>query len=253
MVHQQICILPFLLHQGPPNPSFTLDYMKFSSKTSLFVSRIFIFCTIGIIASSCLTFEESYSFNKDGSGTMEYTIDMSEISSMIKMAQAMDTTGEVQEITLEDKIDKIKDINGITGVMDQSDSEKGILKLSFDFKDLDVLNEALIYVLNDGNAPAGFKYFTREGKTIHRRYHAAQNGLPGLDELGDDENAAQAMAMINSMEYTVNLNFVRPVAVVYATAEVDIEGAGSKSVSLNTNFKDILEDSENLGMSVVLR
>lgn len=36
-----------------------------------------------MLLSGCLTIEEHYTFKKDGSGTMEYVMDMSEIGSMM--------------------------------------------------------------------------------------------------------------------------------------------------------------------------
>ncbi len=37
-----------------------------------------------LLMQGCLTIEENYTFKKDGSGTMEYVVDMSEMADLMK-------------------------------------------------------------------------------------------------------------------------------------------------------------------------
>ncbi|MGC9341584.1 MAG: hypothetical protein ACP5E3_02700, partial [Bacteroidales bacterium] len=47
---------------------------------------VWVFVSVGFLfLSSCITIFESYKFNRDGSGSMEYLIDLSELQSLMEV------------------------------------------------------------------------------------------------------------------------------------------------------------------------
>lgn len=117
-----------------------------------------------ILLASC-SIQEEIHFNKDFSGKVSYTIDLSSMMSMAKAFAEQDSSGESQTEDMdipieqmEETLGKVQDIEGISNFESNSD-EKGIVKFSFDFANLDALNEAY----NKANDSDGFGGFPSMG------------------------------------------------------------------------------------------
>src|SRR5690606_20840118 len=77
---------------------------------------------LAVVLSGCLTIEEHYTFKKNGSGTMEYVVDMSELGELISAFDAFDTTGEnatqgqMSTLDMDEEVEALKAISGIKKV-----------------------------------------------------------------------------------------------------------------------------------------
>ena len=56
-------------------------------------TRLLALLALLVAFTGCITIEENYTFKKDGSGTMEYVVDMSEIGDMLKAMEGLDKSG----------------------------------------------------------------------------------------------------------------------------------------------------------------
>ena len=202
------------------------------------------------VFSSCLTITETYTFNKNGSGSMSYMIDMSEMASLIKMAEQESEMPMQEEMNFAAFADKLKGISGITAVKSVEDKENYKFGLSFDFANVVALNQAMNRIINEGGQ--SHEFFTQEGKVLTRNHHM-NSAFDASEMLGSDEEAEYAKTLMESMVYNVNFTFKKPVKVVYSAAKVDLGGKKNREVKIQSNLKDLLEDSEKLNASIIFK
>jgi hypothetical protein len=73
-----------------------------------------------LVLTGCLTIEEQYTFKKDGSGTMTYIVDMSEMGEMMKglgkMSESLGEKDQEPMMDMDDEAGELKTIPGISKV-----------------------------------------------------------------------------------------------------------------------------------------
>jgi hypothetical protein len=204
--------------------------------------------------SGCITVEENYTFKPNGSGTMEYRLDMSELSGLMGMAG--EEGGGTQDLMGDDASfkelgDKLEGIQGISKIKVNEDNENYIYSLTFKFKNLNSLNAALNKIITDDSGGENHTFFKMEDGKIIRTHYMNEN-IPMDDLMGDDEDSEMAMGMLESMKYRVNMTFKKPVKAVYSAGEVMMTD-GDKKITLESNFKDLTEGGvEKMNATVVL-
>jgi hypothetical protein len=195
-------------------------------------------------------------FNKDFSGTYTMALDMSD---MISMAGAFDTTGAVDQ---DQMIQQLRDSIGmlhledafqsVSGVSDANVevSDEGEIILGFAFDNIESLNagclaltEAMAEIPSDSEMPTGdllgAQMFEQQGKTISYTM-SSESGL-GEGLMSGDESE---MDMISSMmDYTIDLSFDRKVH------SVDVEGLtivekGKNIVKTRVDFAQFLKEGK---------
>jgi hypothetical protein len=218
--------------------------------------RIGALALLPLLMASCLTIEESYLFKRNGSGSMTYTLDMSEMASLLKMSQesedAEDPTGDMG---FEAEADRLSGISGISGVKANSDKDNYIFSVSFKFASLDALNAALTeLILNDeeGSEPV-HEFFRMENNAIVATHRMKGNPLTGSELMGDDEESEQAAALMESMKYKKHFTFASSVQTVYSGSDASISGKKDRELHLESNFRQLMEDGEALNASIVLK
>jgi hypothetical protein len=110
-----------------------------------------------VLLSSCIEIREEYYFNKDGSGRMRMTYDLSGMLSMIKAFKesgkmpggdkAKESQEDFQKLgdSLMKKHKLLSKIQGVSKVkMDSSETDAGIMTIGFAFADPEALNKALL-------------------------------------------------------------------------------------------------------------
>ena len=85
--------------------------------------------------TGCITIEENYAFKKNGSGTMEYVVDMSELGDMMKAFEELGKSAEKKDdgmgtVDLKDEMAQLKTLTGIKGVK-VDDKKKFVQRLKF--------------------------------------------------------------------------------------------------------------------------
>lgn len=200
--------------------------------------------------TSCLTIEEIYTFKSDGSGTMKYIIDMSEMASLMKSFQTeedspteMDSSMAEAAQEFEDKAAKLKAIKGISGVNNSADNENFVYTISFDFKDINSLNTALNEIMKDSADTQFHEYFKMKGKNLERSSLLGNKmkeamGLGGEEE--SDEGAEMANMMLEQMKYNLSFTFEDGVK-VKTNSTVGNLSDDKKVYTMKSNFKQLTE------------
>ncbi|RMG58485.1 MAG: hypothetical protein D6722_23515 [Bacteroidetes bacterium] len=215
-----------------------------------------LWLVLAVGVTSCLTFEESYVFKRNGSGSMRYLIDMSEMKPMLDMREGGLSDEQMEDLSYADAAAQLANLEGISGVEVLDDPENFHFGVAYDFENIEALNAALNLLLNS-DEEEGVKephtFFTMEGKTITRTHLPGESPTSGLFEDEDEETAAQATAFLESMTYRINFEFAKPVKVAYAQTEAKIGGRKNKALQLESNFMEIAEDAAVLNATVVLK
>src|SRR5262245_55892463 len=96
-------------------------------RTSRWSLALLLVLAIGL--SGCLTIEENYTFKKDGSGTMEYVIDASELFKLMEGLPGKEKTGDSGKdgMDLKEKLQGLKTIAGI-GKVKLKEEQKGAIQ-----------------------------------------------------------------------------------------------------------------------------
>jgi len=197
-----------------------------------------------LFLTGCITIFEKYKFNKDGSGSMEYIIDMSELYEM--MGAFSDSTEEIEtsdmDVTLREALPELEKIPGITKVELTGDITKYVAGIRFDFKDVIALNKALAIVLeNEEGSVAVVKYVEFNGKTFIRNGQTSHE-FNKEDLLGSEELDEESTKMImEGMKYNISVEFQKPVKKVTSLANYTIE---NNSVTVEATLSEIFDNSD---------
>ena len=215
-----------------------------------------------ITLSGCITIEEHYTFKKNGSGSMEYVIDMSTMKELMDSMEgafggdeggedgAANDDGEL-DMDLTENVDALKGIPGISKVK-VDDKEDWVRRISFKFKDLDALNQALNVLMPDSTGTP-HTFFHWEGNTLVRtnNRHALELG----EEMGADENAedeADMQGLLESMKYRYSFAFRNDITDVQVLDGVTRTDDGDRKVALATDWSVITDDPKALDLRISL-
>lgn len=180
---------------------------------------------------------------------MQYTIDMSEMSSLLEMAQEEQDFSD-SAIPFSEIQPRLESISGVSNIKVDEDKESYVFTISFDFRSISVLNKALSAMLNQGQGEQ--EYFRKEGKVLTRT-HLLSDSFDTNELLDDEETASYAMNFLSSMSYKMKFQFKKPVQAVYSAADIAITGKKDKEVWIETDFKQLTENGEMLNTSIVLK
>lgn len=225
--------------------------------------RTFRVALVAVLFTGCITIEENYAFKKDGSGTMEYVVDMSEMGELLKGLEGMagekggkDGLGDMTAADLSDNVDLLKKIPGIKSVK-LNTKQEWVQRLSFGFKDLTALNAALNVLLPDSSGQK-HDFFAWDGKTLVRtnNMHAYEFGS-GMSKAGEEEPAegeespeADMGAMLGAMKYKYSFKFAEAVGTPTTAEGVLVENPGEKEVRMSTDFDAIAKDPKALDLRI---
>jgi len=206
-----------------------------------------------LFLSGCITIIENYTFNKDGSGTMEYKIDMSELYSM--MAAFSDSTQDMNlndlDKSMQDALPGLQNIPGISNVVLTGNVSSFTAGVKFDFKDVNSLNKALAIIFEgEDNASSENKYVEMKGK-LFTRYNLTSEEFDKSKLLGTDEIDEETMkSILESMKYKISVSFAKTVKTVKCQAPYTKDG---KTVNIETNFSDIFSNTDFLKTTIKTR
>ncbi|TAE46541.1 MAG: hypothetical protein EAZ89_19900 [Bacteroidetes bacterium] len=214
--------------------------------------RYLLLLSLPLLATSCLTIEESYTFKNNGSGSMQYLVDLGDLGPMIAMNSEEGGEDAFKDFDFAQYQEQLEAIEGISKVSAVKDKEAYHFGINFSFRNIEALNKALNLILRKDNTGPEHVFFTREGNIITRKHAPESGGLP--EELSsEDEEGESALAMLEQMKYRVKMNFAQPVEAVYAGVDAQIGGKKDREVLVEGNFRQLAENSELLSSQVVLR
>jgi hypothetical protein len=208
-----------------------------------------------VLLSGCLTIEENYTFKKDGSGSMEYVVDMSGMKNMADMLgdkKAKKSSGKEEgdgPITGSDaKIASLKKLEGIKKVKLKSEQDGFVQRISFDFKNVDALNQALNVLMPDSTG-AQQTFFRWDGTTLVRTNNQYATGL-GKEMGGQDTTGVTEV--LKSMHYKYSFKFAKDVQDVKLADGVSKEAPNTKKLELATDWSVIMKDPKALDLQITL-
>ena len=150
--------------------------------------------------TGCIDFLEEITYHKDGSGTYQFTVDMSAMKSMLdglgsNEEQEKDPMKDIDSKfkELEDKFEKIK---GISQFKNINDTSAFVFGFSFDFKDALALNNALL--AQDDQLASSTNLFSGSKRTL-TRFNKGSMAEIMKNELAGEETDEEQMAMVKSM------------------------------------------------------
>lgn len=225
-------------------------YSYLRTRTVLTLLGLFVF-------TGCITIEENYTFHKDGGGSMEYVVDMSEIGEMMKAFESLDKDkgkkkDDMGTLDLTDELALLKAVPGIKKVK-LNDKDEFVQKLRFDFDDVNALNGALNVLFKD-TADESHTFFTWEGNTLVRsnNQHARQIGS-GMGKSDDPSDTTDMTDFLASMKYNYSFAFADPIASTSKADGMTAETPDARSVKLNTDFAAIANDDGALDLRIELK
>jgi hypothetical protein len=203
-----------------------------------------------LFLSGCITIIEKYTIHKDGSGSMEYIIDMSEMYEM--MASFTDSTEENETMELDQSLrvalPVLSNTNGISNVELTGDISRYIAGIKFDFKDTESLNQALAVIL-EGEESSGTpaQYVEIKGKNF-TRFSLTSKEFNKEDLLGSQEfDTETTKSILESMKYKISVSFDKKVKKVTTLANFTQD---EKTVLIEANFSDIFDNTEILKTTI---
>lgn len=227
------------------------------------VHHILLFTGL-LFFTGCLTIEEHYTFKKDGSGTMRYVVDISELGGLMEGFAAQEGVGKDQDqgmgmMDMETRLEVLRKLPGISKVKLDT-KRKWVQELNFSFKDVAALNGALNELLRDSSG-VHHEFFRWEGDTLVRtnNRHARElgagmaNGDGDGEEAGSDEEDGMDMSgMLEAMKYKYSFKFARTIVSSNISEGMKKQQAGAKELGLDTDFATIARDGDALDLRIVL-
>ena len=237
-----------------------------------YFKTFFILALITIVlgSSSCFDILEEYQFNADGSGKALMVVDVSQmVDMMAAFGSALDSAKGGEDKTMDELFSEnqtfalLKNIPGITNVVNLNSKENKKIGYSFDFKDIEALNTALVARGSDMGLGAAMgmdmggsgetekeNSFALDGKKFSRKLDMKMGPMESDED--QEQYAEMAMMMFKEAKYNIKYTFERSVKKVKGN-EAALIGADKKSVTIENNFKDLLEGKASMNTDIRLK
>jgi len=212
--------------------------------------------SLTLMLCGCLTIEENYTFKKNGSGTMEYVVDMSAMQDMLssldqdkaKKDKEPDTNSPTA-MGMEERVTQLKAIDGIKKVKLKKEKDGYIQRMSFAFKDLASLNKALNVLMPDSTGVQQ-SFFHWEGNTLVRTNN--QHAEEIAADAGTSSDTTDLSEVLQSMKYKYSFKFQQTVNSTELAKGMTKETPDTKSLQLNTDWSVIMKDPKALDLRITL-
>ncbi len=207
-----------------------------------------------ILLSLSCTIRQEYHFNKDFSGKARTLIDFSLLNKFIKdsLNSNVNNNDSLEKISNR-LIGKFEEIKGIDNVKVNWSMTDGKLILSYSFKDIESLNNALnplpllneIPSMNYSNLTDNNSYFVKKGKNLIYVIPPVENKDVKPEELDDNK------AIIGMMKYELAFSFDRKIRTV-KSEKIPCKTA-NKMVEMDVSFDEIFNREEECKIIVKLK
>ncbi|MEL7531057.1 MAG: hypothetical protein AAFN10_07110 [Bacteroidota bacterium] len=214
-----------------------------------FFPLLFILC---LSFSSCLTITESYYFKKDGSGTMRFYVDFSEMETLLSYADREHEAQAMDDLSFVEVVKQLKQIDGIYEVTLLDEPEQYRWGVAYEFEHTVALNKALNILLINGQNQTFHPFIEYHGQLFKSNH--MMNKFVMRDKLTEDERLAPlAEQVMKKMDYNIHYEFAQPIKVVYASQEVELVGSKPKKLDLSANFWELEDNKTILDATLVLK
>ena len=135
---------------------------------------IWVICLLAVCLNSCIKLTERIHFNKDGSGSYYFELDLGGLGKTMDTFGNDERKGELFKILegfssrIEELNSRMNTVNGLSNVEVSYDSTIYITKFGFDFTGVPALNEGLETLYAIGPANGAQPFFTASKKRLTR-------------------------------------------------------------------------------------
>ena len=206
---------------------------------------------------ACITIEENYTFKRNGSGTMEYVVDMSAFGEMVEsMGDAVgDEPSKLDDLILSDdeklsvleNPDELESIKGISKVKVVEEAYKSVV--SFKFKDIVSLNAAMNIIMPDTTGVI-HTFFELDGQVLKRIHNPNTDMNSSLTNGMDSSEEESASELLRSMKYKIRVKGPE-MSISGEADDVAITSISEKETLVETNFQILAEDPKALNIDFV--
>ncbi len=217
---------------------------------------VFLFAIL-LLFSGCFEIIEEVELNEDGSGSLTYTLNLSQSKTKINSALLMDSLGgykvpDEQEIKnkISEVINKLKKSEGLTNVKSQQNFEDYIFTFSCDFKNIQNLNQAAKYLndsykIHDQNLSSATHFlFDKKNNVFRRKGDYGEKADPSQVE---DE----MLSALKKAEFTSIYRFNQEVKSV--SNEAAKISPNNKAVMLNHKALEIATGKQSIENTIILK
>lgn len=212
-------------------------------------------CVLCMVLVSCITIRENYNFKSDGSGTMEFVLDASEMGKLLKGMDLGESSGAGEGMKLMEKTDALKALPDISKV--KAKDKDFVETVSFAFANIEALNAALNVLMPDSTS-LHHRFFAWEGNTLVRTGNNITSEMSDGGDLfgtmdGESEEAdAKALEVLRSMKYELNFTFKDEVRAADVAPGVERTSVGAKQLSAKTDWSVLTTDPRALDVRIDL-
>lgn len=214
-------------------------------KKKLFVFIAFVFT---LILTGCFEVVEEVSFNEDGSGTINLTVNLSRSKSKINATLLLDSVNNQKVPTkteisdyFSDMVSRIKKMPGITQVNSSINLDEYIFTLKCDFNDVESLNSVIAGLSSKKEAEAVKKHkpftYDKVGKTFTRSYHY------NLED-AVDKNRIEDRKFFDSATITTIYRF--PSEIVSSANPAAKISKNKKAIMLRLTAADVIKNNKDI-------
>ena len=206
--------------------------------------------------NSCIEILDDISFNADGSGKLNYTINLSSSKLKINSILALDSLDGQKVPDKEDIKDKIAAVittlinqDGISAVALTEDYENYVFKLSLSFRDINALMSGVEVALNSSNITSeesaiDSTWISWDGASLNRT-------IPDLNSFKFGKVKEEDEALVKSGKYTSISRFEYPVDSIENPFAV--LSKNNKAVMLRGSLFDVLQDPSIMGNRITVK
>ena len=204
-----------------------------------------------VFFSACLTVEENYTFNNDGSGVLEFVVDLSEMASLIEREKQQSGEDVMADMSFEEGALMISSIEGIQFVRLLEEEEDYRVGMEVGFAHIQALNQALTLIFSGDSTEEASEFFTWEGNVL-KLDHRRGNFYLGSQFLEDDELEQTAESILSRMKYKLSFEFPRPLKGVYSVVDIQKKGKRLRKIGLEAGFDELIKHHELLNVEMIL-
>ncbi len=215
----------------------------------------YIFIGLLILCTSCFEIIEEVSFNKDGSGHVTLTMNLSKSKTKLNSMLLLDSVNNYkvpskQEIRqrIAQAVEKVKRIQGISNVKNSIDFGEYIFTVSCDFTDVDALNTVISNFSTKKDAAMIKKQkhfsFDTAKNTFTRNYHYDISAAFKKTNMEDRK-------VFETATMTTIYRFETPIV---SSQNTTAKIAGSKkAIMLRVNAQDIIKNKNSIKNQIKLQ
>lgn len=212
---------------------------------------IYLFALVLMSNVSC-TITQKYQFNEDLSGKTSVNIDMSALSALAgeEAEDGEDPIGSaLEDEELADALAQLENVDGISNVNMLQDDDNGIIEISYQFANMEVLNTGVAgtdIMAKDAGGSEGHAYWTRNksGKKLSYRIPNMADA-PGMEDL----DMSSMEGMDDMFKYELVMEFAKPVKKIKKNSDATLS-SDKKTIRWSSTLTKMMNGEATPNMDI---